>query len=249
MSIARYSWFLIFQLVWCCPAPVLGDQIYLLWATSHSSIGGAHSNLLALGHSVTSSQTVLSDYSNYDQVWDLRYATAITAQQRQTYADYLAGGGRMYFTGENATFDVRNNSVNSFLSQIGAGSVSFTSSTSGYEDQSITANGQVVNGPNTFSEITTYFGRRVSAPSSGFLVSESLTNPGTGSLIGWDFGDLPNHQNARMLVGYDIELFDNGVGWTENVATYLGASSIPEPSAAWVVLVAIPFVARRRNRK
>jgi hypothetical protein len=225
------------------------DEVFVL-GSGHGSINNAINDLNTLGYSVTNSNTPLADYSAYDQVWDLRYSVDVSAPDRSAFDDYLGGGGRMYITGENGTFDGRNNSINTFLNQIGAGGVGLASNTFEYENQTITAAGQVVNNPNDFTSISTYYGRRVVAPGSGFLVSESNSNPGTGSLVGWDFGDLPNHPDSRMLIGYDIELFDNGVDWTENVATYLGTSAVPEPGMMpmWILGAASLGLVRRRGK-
>ena len=224
------------------------DAIFVL-GSGHGSISNAINNLNTHGHSVTSSNTTLLDYSAYDQVWDLRYSEDISAPERSSFADYLSGGGRMYISGEISVFDDRNNSINLFLNEIGVGNVGLISNTSGFENQAFTVAGQVVNEPNDFTDISTYYARRVVAPVSGFLVSESNTNPGTGSLIGWDFGDLPNHPDSRMLIGFDIELFDNGVNWTENVATYLGASAVPEPGLTTLWILGVASVCLRRRRR
>jgi hypothetical protein len=228
------------------------DQIYVLGG-GHSSINNAINNLNSIGHAVTNSNTPLTDYSAFDQVWDLRYSSDLTAAERSAFAGFLAVGGQMYLTGENGAFDSnRNNDINVFLNEIGAGAVGLASNTSNFENQTITSAGQLVNDPNVFNSVSTYFARRVVAPGTGFLVSESPANPGTGSLVGWDFGDLPNHPNARMLIGYDIELFDNGVAWTENISSYLGGNSIPEPGSLAICMLSaagVSFIRRRQGKK
>ncbi len=225
-----------------------GDLIYVM-GSGHSSISNAITNLNSLGHTVTNSNTPLLDYSSYDQVWDLRYAVDINASERSAFADYLGVGGRLYISGENGTFDFRNNDINAFLTEIGAGAVTLTSNTSGSESQMITTAGQIVSEPNNFASISTFFARRVVAPGSGFLVAESLSNPGTGSLVGWDFGDLPNHENSRLLIGYDIELFDNGVDWTDNVSSYLGGTGVPEPGSALLLAIGVASLAIVRRKR
>lgn len=211
-------------------------------------VANASNHLTALGHTVTFAGSTLADYSSFDQVWDLRYNVNLTATDVTNMGNFLAGGGRMYMTGEHANFDSsRNTSLVSFLNGIGAGSVSLSGGV-GIASQVITADGQAVNAPNIFSSVSFNAARTTASPGDGFLVTETAAGSGVGSLVGWDFGDITGNPDARLLVGFDIEIFANGQDWTENMATYLAADApavgapVPLPAAAWSGLALMGMV-------
>lgn len=230
------------------------DAIYVIDAGySHSRINDAKNHLTNLGHTLTNGGT-LSDYSTYDQVWDLRYNSALGASDISAMGAYLAAGGRMYLTGEHSGFDGRNNSLVSFLSAVGAGALSLSGGTS--TSELITPDGAVVNSPNLFSSVSYGATRTVAEATDGFLVtSVDGSNTSTGSLVGWDFNDISGASNARMLVGFDIEIFLSGQNWTENMATYLAGPQVPEPGSLIAMLSLASFGAgavvfrRRRSKK
>lgn len=142
---------------------------------------------------------------------------------------------------------VRNNSLINWISGVGAGTVTnMGGSFSG--NQAITAAGQVVNSPNFFTQVNYNAALSVGvAASQGFLVTQ--INSGSGSLIGWDFGDISGASSARMLVGFDIQIFNptNGVNWTENMATYL-ATPIPEPGSLLILGLGVALLALVRRQ-
>ena len=222
--------------------------------TNYSASVAARNSLTALGHTVTQGGA-LADYSTFDQVWDLRYNTNLNASEQTAMGNYLQGGGRMYLTGEHSGFDsVRNNSLVSFLNGTGAGPITLTGSV-GHATQSITTAGQIVNNPNIFANVQFSAARTVAEASSGFLVTETSTGSGQGSLLGWDFGDIVGKSSARMLVGFDINMLSNGQDWIENMSTYLGAGdsaeAVPEPAsiAMWSMMGGIGFIVRRKRKK
>ncbi len=205
--------------------------------TIGSDVDGATSNLTTLGHSV-STGSVLTDYSAYDQVWDLRILQNLTPADQTSMGNYLASGGRMFLTGENDGFDTqRNNTLVTWISNVGGGSISLTGDAgTTLVTQSFTTEGALVNSPNTFASLEYNAARTVSVSSgNAFLVTEK--NPGEGSLLGWDFGDISGASNARMIIGFDAQLFSsgtNGINFTENVYSYL-ASPVPLPAAFWLM--------------
>jgi hypothetical protein len=231
------------------------EMVYVIdsGVSGHNQVQNAINGLNSLGYAVSTGGT-LGDYTAFDQVWDLRYVGNLTSADITAMGDYLASGGRMYLTGEHSGFDSsRNISLVNFLNSVGAGPINLVGNV-GYDIQDITAEGQIVNSPNSFADVTFNAARVAAETGSGFLVTETFPDSGAGSLLGWDFGDIAGASSARMLVGFDIEIFQNGTAWTENMATYLGAEQpvVPEPTsiALWGLgTLAMGVIVRRRKRK
>jgi hypothetical protein len=212
--------------------------------SNHSKVIAARNDLIALGHTVTTGNT-LADYSAFDQVWDLRYNVNLSAADITAMGNYLASGGRMYLTGEHSGFDSsRNTSLVSWTSSVGGGLLTLAG-TGVSGPQPITAAGQIVNSPNVFASVTYGAARTTSSAGSGFLVTETSLGSGEGSLVGWDFGDISGKPGARMLIGFDIEIFQNGQNWTENMATYL---AVPEPATMILLGLGTLLITKRKYR-
>jgi len=164
---------------------------------------------------------------------------------------YLQAGGRMYLTGEHEGFDgTRNTSLVAWAAGVGAGAMALVDgAVSG--NQAITAAGQIVNSPNAFAAVNFGAARTTSSAGSGFLVTD-WNQTGRGSLVGWDFGDIAGAAGARMLIGFDIEIFNNGQNWTQNMATFLGSGgqqAVPEPATMALVGAGLFGAARRLRRR
>jgi hypothetical protein len=224
------------------------DSIYVVDGAQSGStvVIDARNELSNLGYSVAHGAP-LADYSSYNQVWDLRYGTAILPTELAAYNNYLSAGGRLYLTGEGSSFAARNTSVISYVNQAGGGVLTIPNG--GFlGTQHITTDGQIVNSPNSFSSLSYNAASTVSISSgNGFLVTEDRTS-NTGSLIGWDFGDISGNPNARMLVGLDIDIFhiQNAQNWTQDMAHFLGAAepaAVPLPLTAWMGMAALSCLA------
>jgi hypothetical protein len=228
------SFLSIFALLLAAVSPAQASPVYVLDAGVQGNgwVVTAEHYLMNLGYTLTNGGP-LADYSAYSQVWDLRYQTNLSPTEQATMAAYLRGGGRMYLTGENPSLDgSRNISLVGFLNAVGAGPVSLAGSVV-INVQPITAEGQVVNSPHVFATLVYNDARTVTENSSGFLVTE-FGGTGEGTLVGWDFGDIAGAASARMLTGFDIEVFQNGQDWVEDMATYLdrpAPAALPEPTS------------------
>lgn len=89
--------------------------------------GGVATNvqnrLQASGHTVTITNTAPTDLTGYQQVWDLRYATALTTSETTLYQTFITNGGFAYFVTENPGCCMdRNNSVAALVTSLGGGS-------------------------------------------------------------------------------------------------------------------------------
>ncbi|MBE9528304.1 MAG: PEP-CTERM sorting domain-containing protein [Proteobacteria bacterium] len=230
------------------------DMIYAINAgiSGHGQVQNAVNNLSALGHTVTTGNT-LGDYSAYDQVWDLRYNGTLTGADTTAMGNFLSSGGSMYMTGEGSNFDTsRNLSLVNWVNSIGGGSIALAGVGNGNEVFTAAGESLLNNNPNSFSSITYNSARTLSSYGSGFLATESSPGSGVGSLIGWDFGQIAGAANSRMLIGFDIEIFGNGINWTENMQTYLAKSAtVPEPSTLLLLgsgITGLAFVRRKFSK-
>ena len=225
-------------------------SIYVM-DSGHQGAVNVKSVLTNLGHDVTAAGTnTLADYSSYDQVWDLRYPNSLTTADVNAMSTFLTEGGKLYLTGENSSWDARNNSVINFVSNVGGGTLNYGTVTTVHSYQQITSTGQTKIGtPNSITQIYFRNARRMSA-GNGFLLTESEQN-GYGSLIGWESSNITG--NGKMLVGLDINMYDNtsadkhnNTHVIQNLTEFLGeASPIPEPhSIICILLGSIMLVSR-----
>jgi len=229
------------------PIYVLNDT-----SSSHTMVQSAIGDLNSLGHSVTTGGT-LADYSAYSQVWDLRYNANLGAADVTAMGSYLAGGGRMYMTGEHAGFNAsRNTSLVSWVNGVGGGNM-ILADVFHAGLQTFTAAGSAVgldSAPNALAGLNTNAANSAVAASidQGFLVTQE-GNLTQGSVVGWDFGDISGAAGSRMLLGFDIELFANGVNWTENMVAYLDSASAPEPGILALMGMGLLGIGFSRRKK
>jgi hypothetical protein len=235
------------------------DAIYVINAGVQGAVGvaSAISLLGALDHVVTTGGT-LADYRAYDQVWDLRYQSNFALEDLTAFSSYLAAGGRVYFAGENPSFDTqRNVSLRGLLFALGAGDVVYDAAAAS-NAQTFTAEGAAMNTPNPLLSIAYLGARSIRSPGTGFLVTEGAR--GIGSMVAWDFGDIAAAPEARIVALWDIDVFrptvPNGVRWVENIVDFLGADtpvappggSVPEPATLWLLGVGLAGLAAARKK-
>ncbi len=223
------------------------DTIYVMHETDATSIATTLTgHLTAASHTVTNAGgDTLTDYSAFDQVWDLRHSTNLDNDDTNAYNNYMAQGGRLYVLGEHAAFDAsRNNTVLDFLSSVGAGTISMTGNILTLHSQAVTSAGNSV----TSAETITYNNVRTVSTTQGFLVSENNANEGT--MIAWDFGDITGHSNNRMFASFDINMFlHNGPALTQEIAAFLSVNNntVPEPSSLIFIATALVFFHLRKK--
>lgn len=233
---------------------VSAAQIYVInqGVGGHGMVQNAISHLNNLGHTVNTGGT-LADYSAFSQVWDLRYNANLGAADVTAMGSYLAGGGRMYMTGEHAGFDAnRNISLAAWVNNVGGGTMTLQNSfVAG--NQTFTAAASALgldSNPNAIGSVGYNAAQTVTAASlSAAFLATQLAGGAAGSLLGWDFGNIAGAAGARMLLGFDIEIFNNGQNWTENMYTYLaaGANPVPEPGMVGLLGFGLLLLALRRK--
>ena len=85
--------------------------------------GNVTGRLQAAGHTVTTITTAPTTLTGYQQVWDLRYMSALTSSETTLYTNFITNGGFAYFTTENpGCCMARNNSIAALVTGLGGGS-------------------------------------------------------------------------------------------------------------------------------
>ena len=101
------------------------DSVLVIDAQYDQVTNNVKSRLEAAGHTVTVTTNLASIptvTSTYQQVWDLRYAAALTAGEQTAYQTYVTNGGFAYFVTENpGCCQSRNNSVAALITNLGGG--------------------------------------------------------------------------------------------------------------------------------
>lgn len=103
----------------------MADQVLIIDAGYSTVTQNVQGRLEAAGHTVTvttNTSLVPSSTGTYQQVWDLRYAAALTSGEQTAYQSFITGGGFAYFVTENPGCCMsRNNSVAALVTALGGG--------------------------------------------------------------------------------------------------------------------------------
>jgi hypothetical protein len=104
----------------------LADQVLIIDAGYSNVTQNVKGRLEAVGHTVTvtsDTSQVPTVTSTYQQVWDLRYAAALSGGEVTNYTSFITAGGFAYFVTENpGCCMARNNSVAALVTGLGGGS-------------------------------------------------------------------------------------------------------------------------------
>ena len=105
--------------------PALADSVLVIDAQYDQVTNNVKGRLEAAGHTVittTDVSQIPTVTSTYQQVWDLRYAAALTSGEQTAYQTYVTNGGFAYFVTENpGCCQSRNNSVAALITNLGGG--------------------------------------------------------------------------------------------------------------------------------
>jgi hypothetical protein len=177
-----------------------------------SSVIAARETALGLIPTTLSSYAqllALSDaqLANYAHIWDVGYDTMITAPAAAKMNTYVQSGGAMFFIGENAYFNARNNTISSLVSQVGGGSISVGSSF--YQGPATIQPEFLLANPNA----TVYFNAVNNFGSYGTGTPMVMTG-GTVWTVVWKTGSLSNAPTGAICVILDVNWVD-GTGNTQ----------------------------------
>jgi hypothetical protein len=101
------------------------DNVLVIDAGYSNVTANVKGRLEAAGHTVTVTSNlglIPTVTSTYQQVWDLRYAAALTSGEQTSYTTFVTNGGFAYFVTENpGCCQSRNNSVAALVTALGGG--------------------------------------------------------------------------------------------------------------------------------
>jgi hypothetical protein len=187
---------------------------------------------IAAGNTVTVSSDIPVDLTGYSQVWDIRFdnAFALTGAQQSQYLGFLQGGGGMFLMGENDGFTSRNNSIFSFVSAAGGGSLGgLIGGCDGV--QAVNA---PFTGPNPVSSVNYACSGVVASPGTGAWITSRVGAIG-GSGVAWGSGDLANAPTGALTTIFDVNFMENQYGidqqnLTKNLIQFIEDEGDPEPA-------------------
>ena len=181
--------------------------------SGYSTVAASVVNRLqAAGHTATTVTTVPASFSGYQQVWDLRYATALTATETTQYQNFVTNGGFVYFTTENpGCCQARNNSVAALVTALGGGTTTIgansqtTANVSGSVNTTYMTSGITVNFA-AISAIVNSQGIPLIKDSAGLVQAMSwigragaLGSGVTGTIV--TVSDINWMDSSRMVIG------------------------------------------------
>jgi len=185
------------------------DQVLIIDAQYSTVTANVKGRLEAVGHTVTvttDTSQVPTATSTYQQVWDLRYPSALTSSEVTAYTAFITAGGFAYFTTENpGCCGARNSSVAQLVTGLGGGST-----TIGANYATINNIASNVNTTYMTSGITVNFAAISSIVNSqGIpLISDSANLVGAMSWIG-RAGALGNGVLGTIVTVADINWLDS----------------------------------------
>lgn len=184
-----------------------------------------------IGPVTLSLDAVPASLAGQRQVWDLRFNnTVLSPAEIATYTAYLQGGGSLFLMGENTGFNVRNNSLLSFIATLGGGSLTMTT------PQNLQTVAAPFNGPTSLPTVNLRAAGGVATTGRGYRVTYDANN--IAGAIGFGPAALTNAPAGALIVVFDVNFMDSDanageLGLMGNLISYLGApSALPIPTPA-----------------
>ena len=219
--------------------------------------------LVAAGYAVTTDVGVPGgSMSGYQQVWDIRAETALTAPDITAYVAYMAAGGALFAMGENLSCcGLRDTSIVALITAAGGGAAVLGSGSANLQTVQAPFTGPVTLATVTYAAV----GGFTSAGNGAFITKDTAT---TGGAIIFGPGTMSNAVAGVLASVLDINFMDtNGVGTglsqalTDNLIAYLAAPTVipgsvpttPAPASGILVLTGLAaaglyFAYRNRQR-
>ena len=223
-----------------------------------AAAAGLSPELVTAGYTVTTNAGVPGSLAGYLQVWDIRYATALTPGDITTYVAYLAAGGSLFTMGENTGFLIRDNSITALVVAAGGGTLVI-----GTPIQTQTVNAPFT-GPNVVTSVTYNGSAGSSTPANGAFITVDTNGVGTGLVFGP--GTMTNATAGALAIVFDVNFLELDAttpamqALSANIIGFLaaptGGGGLPGTAAPSTILLvtmgllgAAVFGLRQRNQK
>jgi hypothetical protein len=204
-----------------------------------SVVANLTAKLTEAGYSATANVGIPGgSLADYKQIWDVRFniATPLSPADMTAYLDYLIAGGSLFLMGENVGFAVRNNSLITFVQNVGGGTLTIAVPSS---------NTQTVRppftGPNPLATVTFGVGGAATTP-PGRGTFATVDPSSRGISVAFSPGQLGNAPSGALILVFDVNFLAltadaNSQTFTKNLIAYLAWPPLPK-------LIYLPIVLR-----
>jgi hypothetical protein len=150
----------------------------------------------------------------YSHIWDIDYSTdQMVIMNSSKYTTYLQGGGAIFMIGEHAGFASRNNTLATFLTSLGAGSITFDSSFPITWTNCTLENEFLLENSNTllqFPAVGRFGSIGTGTPiTKTAAVYNSYPIGTTGNAVVWKTGSLSNAPKGAIVSVLDVNIWQS----------------------------------------
>lgn len=216
-----------------CSASIASASMIGVFGNYYDS--NLQSNLSSLGHTVVDLGTnVNQDLSAFDSVFGTSAFETISTTEAALLTSFVNNGGGLYLTGERPCCEALNDSVETVVNSLLAGS-NVQIGGQGDAGSSMTINSNVVGGLASMPNIITTWNPSASGAISGVSgdnIFASVNNMVTAAA--WDMVDLVGN-SGRLIVMMDVNWHvspdANDLNILQNIETFLSAATASQSAA------------------
>ena len=196
------------------PLPAWADQILIIEYGSYND-EFIRSAAEAAGHVVTAASSLPSDVSSYNQIWDYgRFFAALSSSDMTKLKTVLENGGTVYLTGERSCCAPRNNSIVSFIQDVGGGDdVAIATSDAGSSSNILQSDFRT---PNNITDVQYGSSGYFSNIGNGTAITK--TNNSSSQITAATWNDLSAPYTGKIIAVLDVNIWtDNYINDSDNV--------------------------------
>jgi hypothetical protein len=217
------------------PLPAWADQILIIEYSSYND-EFIRSAAEAAGHVVTAASSLPSDVSSYNQIWDYgRFFTALSSSDMTKLKTVLENGGTVYLTGERSCCATRNNSIVSFIQDVGGGDdVAIATSDAGSSSNILQSDFRT---PNNITDVQYGSSGYFSNIGNGTAITK--TNNSSSQITAATWNDLSAPYTGKIIAVLDVNIWtdsyindSDNVKYLENIVALAETAQPPTGSSA-----------------
>jgi len=217
------------------PLPAWADQILIIEYGSYND-EFIRSAAEAAGHVVTAASSLPSDVSSYNQIWDYgRFFSALSSSDMTKLKTVLENGGTVYLTGERSCCAPRNNSIVSFIQDVGGGDdVAIATSDAGSSSNILQSDFRT---PNNITDVQYGSSGYFSNIGNGTAITK--TNNSSSQITAATWNDLSAPYTGKIIAVLDVNIWtdsyindSDNVKYLENIVALAETAQPPTGSSA-----------------